>query len=48
MKTNPSLISLNDYEIEASKVVDKTFFDFFRSGAGNELTLNLNRKIFDR
>lgn len=43
-----NLISLQDYEIEAKKVLDKKYFEYFRGGAGDELTLSLNTKSYDR
>lgn len=43
-----SLVSLDDYEREASKVLSKTNLEYIRGGAGDELTLKLNRTSFDK
>ncbi|KAI9582611.1 (S)-2-hydroxy-acid oxidase GLO1 [Glossina fuscipes] len=43
-----SFVCLKDFENEAFKVIEKTALDYYRSGAGDEFTLNLNRKAFNR
>lgn len=43
-----SLVSLEDYENEANKILEKKNFEYFRSGAGDELSLSLNRLCFDK
>lgn len=42
------LVSSADFEKKAKEKLHKTTFDFYKSGAGNELTVNLNRICFDR
>lgn len=41
-----SLISLDDYELKAQELLPKNALDYFRSGAGNEVTLLRNRSDF--
>jgi (S)-2-hydroxy-acid oxidase len=43
-----SLISLDDFEKKAREKLHKTTLQFYESGAGDELTVNLNRICFDR
>lgn len=43
-----ALISLDDYEKKAREVLELPAFDYYRSGAGNELSLSLNRSSFDK
>lgn len=43
-----SLVSLDDYETAAIKKIPKAALEYYRGGAGNELTLQLNRTAFDR
>lgn len=43
-----SLVSLDDYEAAAIKKIPKAALDYYRGGAGNELSLQLNRTAFDR
>lgn len=42
------LVSLNDYEEKAAEKLPKTTLEYYRSGAGDELTVLLNRTCFDR
>ena len=42
------LVSLDDYEKRAHQLLDGNALDYYKSGAGDELTLNLNRKCFDK
>lgn len=42
------LVSLEDYEREAFKRIPKNALDYYASGAGDELSLKLNRSTFDR
>ncbi len=43
-----SLVSLDDYEEAAVKKIPKAVLEYYRGGAGNELSLQLNRSAFDR
>lgn len=43
-----ALVCLKDYEAKAGEKVIKSAWDYFRSGAGHETTLNLNRECFQR
>jgi (S)-2-hydroxy-acid oxidase len=43
-----ALVSLDDYEKKAREVLDIPALDYYRSGAGNELSLFLNRSCFDK
>lgn len=43
-----SLVCLSDYEARASTIIAKPAWDYYRSGAGHETTLNLNRGYFQR
>lgn len=42
-----SLICLSDYEQKAAQLIAKGPWEFFRSGAGDELSLQLNRDAYD-
>lgn len=42
-----SLISLDDYERQAHQLLPKNALDYYRSGAGDEKTLQWNRNDFD-
>uniref|UniRef100_U5ETN3 (S)-2-hydroxy-acid oxidase n=1 Tax=Corethrella appendiculata TaxID=1370023 RepID=U5ETN3_9DIPT len=42
------LVSVDDYEQEAAKIIPKSAYDYYKSGAGNELSLNLNKKCYDK
>jgi (S)-2-hydroxy-acid oxidase len=42
------LITVADYEKQAFKKIAKNALDYYRSGAGDELTLKLNQSCFDR
>lgn len=42
------LVSLDDYEAASLKRIAKNHHDYYRSGAGNELSLRLNRTTWDR
>ena len=41
-----SLISLDDYEKQAHQLLPKNALDYYRSGAGDELSLEWNRSDF--
>uniref|UniRef100_A0A8D8HYU8 (S)-2-hydroxy-acid oxidase n=1 Tax=Culex pipiens TaxID=7175 RepID=A0A8D8HYU8_CULPI len=43
-----ALVSIQDYARRASQIVPQNALDYYRSGAGDELTLRLNRIAFDR
>lgn len=42
-----NLVSLDDYEKLAHKLLPKNALDYYRSGAGNEETLKWNRNDFN-
>lgn len=42
-----SLVSLDDYEKQAYKLLPKSALDYYRSGAGDEQTLKWNRSDFN-
>lgn len=42
------LVCVSDYEKRAAKLFAKGPWEFFRSGAGDETTLKLNRTAFDK
>lgn len=42
------LISIEDYENEAKRKLEKGSLGYYRSGAGDELTLGLNKSCFNR
>uniref|UniRef100_A0A1I8P2Q4 (S)-2-hydroxy-acid oxidase n=1 Tax=Stomoxys calcitrans TaxID=35570 RepID=A0A1I8P2Q4_STOCA len=44
----PQYVCVDDFEKEASKKIDKSALDYYRSGAGEQFTLNLNREAFRR
>lgn len=43
-----ALVSIRDYEQRAAEVIPRNALDYFRSGAGDELSMRLNRTCFDR
>lgn len=43
-----ALVCVADFEEAAFKKIPKNALDYYKSGAGNELTLGLNRSSFDR
>ncbi|XP_058831022.1 uncharacterized protein LOC131689745 [Topomyia yanbarensis] len=43
-----ALVSLRDYEKRAAEIIPRHALDYYRSGAGDELSLRLNRICFDR
>uniref|UniRef100_A0A1A9X3W8 (S)-2-hydroxy-acid oxidase n=1 Tax=Glossina brevipalpis TaxID=37001 RepID=A0A1A9X3W8_9MUSC len=43
-----SFVCLKDFEDNAFKVIENTALDYYRSGASEQFTLNLNRKAFNR
>lgn len=43
-----SLVCLRDYEEKAGEIIPKSAWDYYRSGAGHEVTLNLNRCQFQK
>ncbi|XP_075167325.1 hydroxyacid oxidase [Haematobia irritans] len=44
----PPFVCTTDFEEEAHKIIDKNALDYYRSGAGEQFTLNLNREAFRR
>ncbi|XP_055596511.1 uncharacterized protein LOC129746688 [Uranotaenia lowii] len=42
------LVSVKDYEKRAAEIIPRNALDYYRSGAGDELTLRLNRLSFER
>lgn len=43
-----SLVCLKDYEAATLKRVSKHAMDYYKSGAGDELTLRLNQTTWDK
>lgn len=43
-----ALVCISDYEQETVKLLSKNAWEFFRSGAGNERTLQLNCDAFNK
>lgn len=43
-----SLVSVSDYERRASKILPKSPWDYYQSGAEKQLTLELNKAAYDR
>nr|XP_019550258.2 peroxisomal (S)-2-hydroxy-acid oxidase GLO3-like [Aedes albopictus] len=43
-----ALASVKDYERRAAEIIPRNALDYYRSGAGDELSLRLNRVCFDR
>lgn len=43
-----SLVCLQDYEEAAFQKLPRNARDYYRSGAGDELSLALNRSTYDR
>ena len=43
-----NLVSLDDYEKRAHQLLPQNALDYYKSGAGDQLTLNLNRTCFDK
>lgn len=43
-----ALVCVADYEREAAKKLAKSPWDYYQSGAGDGLSLRLNRNAFDR
>lgn len=43
-----ALVSVSDYEKKASELLAKKPWDYYRSGAGDELTLGLNKSAYER
>lgn len=43
-----NLVCVADYEKQASGIIEKSALDYYKSGAGDELSLGLNSKCFDR
>lgn len=44
----PPYVCVTDFEEEAHKIIDKKALDYYRSGAGEQFSLNLNREAFRR
>ena len=47
MPSASALISLQDYEDQAFKILPRNALDYYRSGAGDETTLARNRTDFE-
>lgn len=43
-----ALVCVSDYEKKAAELMAKSPWDYYRSGVGDETTLNLNRTAFDK
>lgn len=43
-----ALVCVSDYEEEAAKLMKEMYWEFFRSGASAEKSLQLNRTAFDK
>lgn len=43
-----ALVCVADYEEKAKETIPKMAFDYYQSGAGDELTLKLNKTAFNR
>lgn len=41
-------VCVTDFEERAYQVIEKKALDYYRSGAGEQFTLNLNREAFRR
>lgn len=48
MSDTQILVSVEDYEKKARTKIHRHALDYYRSGAGNELSLRLNKSCFDR
>lgn len=44
----PPYVCVTDFEEGAQKVLEKKTLEYYRSGAGEEFSLNLNREAFRR
>lgn len=42
------LVSVNDFEKEAGKILPRNPWEYYQSGAEKELTLKLNESAFDK
>lgn len=43
-----AFVSVSDFEQKASVELEKNALDYYKSGAGEQLTLRLNREAFQR
>lgn len=43
-----ALVCVGDYEKKAAETLAKKPWDYYRSGAGDELSLQLNKTAYDR
>lgn len=43
-----AFVCVDDFEKKAHSVLEKSALDYYRSGAGEQYTLNLNREAFRR
>lgn len=43
-----ALVSVSDYENKAAALLAKKPWDYYRSGAGDELSLRLNQTAYER
>lgn len=44
----PPFVCVTDFEEKAHQIIDKQALDYYRSGAGEQFSLNLNREAFKR
>lgn len=42
-----ALVSVSDYEKKAAELLAKKPWDYYRSGAGDELSLRLNQSAYE-
>lgn len=43
-----ALVCVSDYEQKAGELLPKGPWDYYRSGAGDQFTLNLNQSAYNR
>lgn len=43
-----NFVSLADFRVNAEKVIAKNAFDYYKSGAGDEFTLRLNKTAYEK
>lgn len=47
-KQNMALVCVSDYEKKAAEILPKSPWDYYRSGAGDQITLALNESAYNR
>src|SRR5438270_2811093 len=47
-ETFVNLINLHDYEIAAQERIERTAWEYYQGGSGDEVTLRANREAFER